>query len=340
MSKTTTTKRKSVKGKRTKTKKSDAGLFERALRVIKERNVFETMGELIASKADDKVPREDLEKMRAKVEELASFAPTVCFFGKPKTGRSSICGKIFSKDHIEISSVEACAGQHKPFTSPGSRNEKMRIVNMPEFVPEDGGDDSYRALCEESMSKADVVLWALKAGDAKGIDAASWKIIRPIVENLSLPAVFVLTQVDTVEPSNEWLDEKNLPSAKQMGNILIEKKRISKELDVVSDLIVPVSVAKKFGLSELLLKTIQSIPDEKKAGFLRFTNRAVRTGQVESEAEGGFVAAMTAYAKNAGIAVWEFCKEHRGEIVMYAVQFAISLIGSKSGGSAAPRKVG
>ncbi len=113
-----------------------------------------------------------------------------------------------------------------------------------------------------------MVIWAIKADDRKYMSAMN--VYKSVLEpNLdSCPVVFVVTQVDKIEPYREWDVENCKPSAKQSENLILKVKDISSRFDVDKSVVIPVSAHDKYNLVELVNRVIYVLPNKKSIPLL------------------------------------------------------------------------
>ena len=95
------------------------------------------------------------------------------------------------------------------------------------------------------------------------------KILEPNLKNC--PVLFVITQVDKIDPYREWDIQNSKPSKAQQANIDKKITDISKIFNVSTNLIIPISANDKYNLVELVDKIVEVLPNEKKSSFVRET---------------------------------------------------------------------
>ncbi len=262
------------------------------------------------------VSLEEIERFRAKVTSIWSYTPTVCVFGMTGAGKSSLCNALFGDHLFETSAVQACTMQPQEHTVEFHDKRKLTVIDMPGVGESDEADARYQALYEESVTKADLVLWALKA-DARNYaaDQRTWKLISKSIEKLEIPAFFLFTQVDKTDPSDCWNRRRNQPGESQMGHLLLKRQQVAKDFQVPMDSILFVSATKNYGLKELVLTLLLALPDEKKTGFLEATRSENRTQEAQKAADKGFWGSLWSWCKESATNVGRFLWDNRKEVI-------------------------
>ena len=268
------------------------------------------------SKKNSGVDPEELNRFREKIQTVWNYTPTVCIFGQAGAGKSSLCNALFGEDVFKISPTEACTKTRQDHTFEIGMKGKLRIIDMPGMGESHDKDATYQALYEETVTHADLVIWALKSDSrAYASDIRAWKLISKRLGELDIPVFFLLTQADKIDPTHEWIKRKSLPGSEQLGNLLLKKKVIARDFGVDSLTVVPVSSTTGYGLKDLVLAMLVSLPDEKKTGFYKLTNSSVQTDEAKKEADKGFFNAIFKWCKESAKTVFEFIVNNRSEII-------------------------
>ncbi len=117
-----------------------------------------------------------------------------------------------------------------------------------------------------------------------------------------------------MDPSTEWDYQENLPGSTQMGHLLQKKKKVSDLFGVESLKVIPISSQFGYGIKELTLEIISSLPDNKKAGFFRVTTPQAQSEESSEQAKKGFFNSVWEFVKKAADTVKEFFEYHEKEI--------------------------
>lgn len=249
------------------------------------------------------VGKEDREKIREMVCELRNYVPKVGLLGKTGAGKSTLCNAIFGKRVADVSNVEACTRTPQEISiSLSERDEPgLVLVDFPGVGESNERDLEYKDLYDNWLPELDLILWVIKADDrALSIDEMFYKKIIASGTNLP-PIVFVINQVDKIEPSVEgWDEEKNRPGRAQKTNLRKKAAVIGQRFEVDPAEITAVSAGRGFGLVDLVSRIVTVLPKEKKAAFVRETKAENVSPKTAKEAEKGF---------------WEYIFDRLGDVV-------------------------
>lgn len=247
-----------------------------------------------------KLQDEQRRKIREKIRQIKNYVPKVGVLGKTGAGKSSLCNALFGRKVAEISDIAACTREPQHILlSLTDGGAGIVLVDVPGLGENQSKDIEYSALYNKLLPELDLVLWIIKADDrALSIDERFFnECIEPL--KLTTPVVFVINQVDKIEPYREW-DVKNIsPSPKQLSNIRTKADEISKTFNVPSSKVCAVSAAEGFGLASLVEYVVSILPNEKKFSF-------VREAKEENVSE--------ASVKEAERGIWESIKEFLGQV--------------------------
>lgn len=257
----------------------------------------------------------DYQNFKDKINHISNYTPTVCVFGQIGAGKSSLCNTLFGEKKFEISAVEACTKDRQHEFAKLSAKRKVKIIDMPGVGESEDRDAAYLELYRGALAEADLILWALKVDSrAYGADEKAWGLIKSEVSEREIPVFFVLTQSDKMDPSTEWDYQENLPGSTQMGHLLQKKKKVSDLFGVESLKVIPISSQFGYGIKELTLEIISSLPDNKKAGFFRVTTPQAQSEESSEQAKKGFFNSVWEFVKKAADTVKEFFEYHEKEI--------------------------
>lgn len=257
--------------------------------------------------------KEELEilkkRIQGKVKELRSYVPKVGIFGVTGVGKSSLCNALFGSDAAAISDVAACTREPQEiFIGNEDKQQGIYLVDVPGVGETIERDEEYFELYRKLMPELDLVLWVIKADDrAYAVAEKVYKeIVRPHKERC--PTLFVINQVDKVEPIREWNVKEGLPGERQQTNILKKIDEISKAFEISTRYIATVSAEEKYNLEQLMDSIVDVLPKEKKYAVLREATEEVKTEQAEEAAERGIWESIKEFATELGEAALEIAK--------------------------------
>ena len=260
------------------------------------------------------------ERIRQRVHELRTYVPKIGVFGVTGVGKSSLCNALFGSDVAAISDVAACTRSPQEILI-GENGRGLCLVDVPGVGERIERDEEYFALYKSLMPELDLVIWVIKADDrAYAVAERAYKeIVKPHAKRC--PTLFVVNQVDKINPVREWDDEKNCPGEKQLANIQVKVNEIIKAFDVSTERIQTVSAEAKYNLEAVMDAIVEILPKEKKYAVTREAKEEVVSEKAQTEAEKG---------------IWDTVKEIAGDALEAVREFAIDVVekGIKKGAKA------
>ena len=260
--------------------------------------------------------REILDKIAKELKKVRSYRPKVGIFGDTGVGKSSLCNALFGKETAKISNVEACTREPQHIFIGGSNNEGITLVDVPGVGEDPERHQEYIQLYQNLLPELDLVLWVIKADDRKYMSAIDvyTNILKPNLEKC--PIVFVINQVDKIEPVKEWYmnDEKDL-GHNQKANLQKKINDVSSRFDVSTKKIIPVSAQGNYNLVELVNRIVEVLPNDKKYAFTRETKDENVSEEATRNAEKGIFDHIKEAVGNA----WDYVKD---DVVDYLVEMA------------------
>lgn len=239
----------------------------------------------------ERIPGDQREKIREKIRELRNYKPKVGILGKTGAGKSSLCNAIFGQQVANVSDVEACTRTPQEIFISLSGEDKpgLILVDFPGIGESNERDQEYKNLYGKWLPKLDLILWVIKADDrALSVDETFYKKIIKSRKRIP-PIVFVINQVDKIEPSvGGWDEQKNCPGPSQLSNLGKKAEVIGQRFELAPLHIPAVSASRGFGLVDLVSHIVTVLPKERKAAFVRETKAENVSPETAKEAEKGF----------------------------------------------------
>ncbi|MDE8756770.1 GTPase family protein [Pectobacterium polaris] len=191
------------------------------------------------------------------IEQLIQYESVIGIMGKTGAGKSSLCNALFQGEISPVSDSHACTRQALTFRlSSGQRS--ILFVDLPGVGESEERDHGYAALYQHWLPRVDIVLWLLKADDrALAIDQHIYRTV--IGERYRDKILFVLNQVDKLEPSHEWDRESQQPSLKQSGNIYARRVAVRSTFFPAHP-VCAVSVKTSWGMAAMVETLFQCLP--------------------------------------------------------------------------------
>lgn len=191
------------------------------------------------------------------IEQLIQYEPVIGIMGKTGAGKSSLCNALFQGEVSPVSDNSACT-RHALTLRLSSGQRSMLFVDLPGVGESEEQDRDYAALYQHWLPRVDIVLWLLKADDrALAIDQHIYRTV--IGERYRNKILFVLNQVDKLEPSHEWDRESQHPSLKQSGNIYARRVAVRSTFFPTHP-VCAVSVKTNWGMAAMVETLFQCLP--------------------------------------------------------------------------------
>jgi uncharacterized protein len=248
---------------------------------------------------------EQLQRIRERLEEIRGYIPKVGVLGKTGVGKSSLCNVLFGKEVAKVDGVEACTREIQQVEIlAADGNGGIVLIDVPGVGESSERDEAYTRMYEELLPQLDLVLWVIKADDrALSIDI---EVFEAKVRKGAPSVLFVINQVDKLDPVREWDLQAHSPGERQLLNIERKCAKVSDAFQVSAATVCAVSAEEKYGLTELVDLIVKTVPNEKKAGFFREARKETRSTQSAKEVEKG---------------IWESIKEFVGDAAKKAGDF-------------------
>lgn len=230
-----------------------------------------------------------LQAIRASLDQVVNYHATVGVLGKTGAGKSALCNALFGKDVAEVSDIDACTRAPQEITLSLKQGKGISLIDMPGVGESEQRDAEYAALYRRLLPELDLVLWVIKGDDrALSVDQRFYhNVVLPLIQAGSLPVVFVISQVDKIEPFREWDWKQNRPGPCQTRNIDAKLTALHRAFGIARSQLCAVSAEEAYGLVELVETIVSTLPDEKKWSFTREARQDTVSAQARLVSEQG-----------------------------------------------------
>lgn len=274
-------------------------------------------------KISDKERKAAIENSVAVINQARNYIPKVGVFGDTGVGKSSLCNALFGQEVAKISNIEACTREPQEVLIASGG---IILVDVPGVGEDPDRHEEYVELYKSLVPTLDMVIWAIKADDRKYLSALEvYKdVLVPHLDKC--PVVFVVTQVDKVEPYREWNIQNSCPGPNQQANIEIKIRDIATRFEVPEDTVVPISANDKYNLTKLVDTIVKRAPNSKKYSFVREAKEENVSEDSAISAELGIIAAV----KEAVGEIWDFIKDDVTPLLKDAALKAAKFVAKKA----------
>lgn len=213
---------------------------------------------------------DQINRIFAKLYGLKNYTPKIGILGKTGVGKSSLVNALIGEDICEINEVQACTRNPKEVLMNISKDKKILLLDVPGVGENYSRDLEYADLYQKLLPELDLVLWLIKADDrAFTTDELMYKhFVRPHLEQ-GKPLLFVINQVDKIEPIREWDYKNNRPGVKQSINIENKINEVSRIFETAVSQIIPISTIERYNLNVLVDEMVFALPEDKQYTFVK-----------------------------------------------------------------------
>ena len=219
---------------------------------------------------------------------LVTYEPVIGIMGKTGVGKSSLCNALFRSEVCAVNAVEACTRQPQRVRLRFG-SHYLTLVDLPGVGESVTRDGEYRELYRELMPQLDMVLWVLKADDrAFAVEEQFYQDVFARYCGALPPVLWVLNQVDKIEPAEQWNWPSAQPSTLQAERIVQKQQAVARQLGLAEQDILPVSVRGRYRLSRLVEAMITRLPKQARSPLVPHLQNGYHTEAIISTASSSF----------------------------------------------------
>jgi predicted GTPase len=131
-------------------------------------------------------------------------------------------------------------------------------------VDTDWSEKDLLELYKDSLRYLDLFLWVLK-GDDRAYYDKNLHICRDLFRHTEHrgepPVIFVISQIDKIEPARQWSADKPEPGLEQRKNIEMKLKSVQQQFNLPRAQLCAISSRQGYGLVELIYKIFTNLPN-------------------------------------------------------------------------------
>ncbi|WP_220721851.1 GTPase family protein [Citrobacter portucalensis] len=222
------------------------------------------------------------------LSQLITYEPVIGIMGKTGAGKSSLCNALFRSEVCAVNAVEACTREPQRIRLRFGQHY-LTLVDLPGVGESQDRDSEYRELYREQLPKLDMVLWVLKADDrAFSVEEMFYQSIQTRCGSTMPPVLWILNQVDKVEPSERWSWRSATPSSTQLENIRRKQQAVASQLGIQKDAVIPVSVKGRYHLAQIVEQMINRLPKQARSPLLPHLHQSYHSAPVRETARSSF----------------------------------------------------
>ena len=197
---------------------------------------------------------EQLHAIRERLPLLVHYQAVVGVLGKAGAGKSALCNALSGQECAEVSDVDVCTRYPLEITLSYRDGNGLSLLDVPGMGESTAHDKDYAELYRRLLPELDLILWVIKGDDrALSVDEQVYRdIVRPYAERHCVPVMVVISQIDKIEPSQEWDWSHHHPGPQQAANAQNKRRSVCRLLAVPPAQVCMVSARAGYGLVDLV----------------------------------------------------------------------------------------
>ncbi|AOV98668.1 GTP-binding protein HSR1 [Edwardsiella hoshinae] len=222
------------------------------------------------------------------LNKLITYHPVIGIMGKTGVGKSSLCNALFRSQVCAVNAVEACTRAPQRVRLRFGRHH-LTLIDLPGVGESLSRDNDYQTLYQTLLPQLDMVLWVLKADDrAFSIEEQFYHTVLGSLSGKRPPILWVLNQVDKIEPAETWCWRSARPSPLQRHHLAQKQQAVAQALAIPETAIFPLSVRGHYQLPALVEAIITHLPKHAASPLVPHLQPEYQTAAVLTTARQGF----------------------------------------------------
>lgn len=234
------------------------------------------------------LPYDMAQRILKRLESIIDYDPIIGIMGKTGVGKSSLCNALFKAELSPVSDTESCTREAQRFNlTLGHRT--LTLIDLPGVGESQSRDEEYRELYDELLPTIDLVIWVLKADDRayRSDEYFYWHIVHH-AQYHPKKILFVLNQVDKIEPYREWDTVNNKPSPLQHQNLAAKIRTVTECFNYPCYPIIPISAKDSYNLTAFVETMIHCLPKRASSAITTQLQDQYKTETVITKAQSDF----------------------------------------------------
>jgi predicted GTPase len=200
------------------------------------------------------------------VDDFITYDAKVGILGMTGAGKSSLCNALAGSEVVEVGMVDVCTRSPQEILLVKKERASLTLVDFPGMgVNTDWNEKDLLELYKDALRYLDFFLWVLK-GDDRAYYDKNLNICRELFRHTeprgSIPVIFVVSQVDKIDPARQWNVEKLEPGTEQRKNIEQKLKSVQRQFNLPRARLCAISSREGYGLVELIYKILINLPTQ------------------------------------------------------------------------------